>query len=325
MIVSPRHIISFAFVIAFLGLTFRNINWKYRGILLGINGILQTPMLFFAPLFSLFFGASLKKQIKAFLLGFLIFGVSFLPSLLAYGLPTQAKSANWGYLIKMPVQNFFFESGMLLVFVFLFGILDLVVKRKWLNQLQKQAFIAIAAGVLIQLFLTYRWNIFTSLALGIFVCTAIKPYLEHIYARRLIYVLIFLSAFTSLNIIYGWIAPTYALHGIYFVKQNVSANANILVDPLFGHSLTGIAHKKVLADLCVEYAPQEKLDDTYKFLETADKSILKKYDISVVVNQGDIINKDAMHNKPLNYELDFEFLDKIFDNKFLFVHRYFGD
>ena len=323
MIVSPRHIISFAFVIAFLGITLANIKWKYSGTLLGFNGVLQAPMLLFAPIFSLFLGANFKKQLKNFLLGGIITLIFFVPFLLHYGLPTQAKSSSWGYLIKMPIQNLFFETGMLLIFIFFFGILDLIFKKQKFDWLEKRALLAIIAGILIELFVTYRWNIFTSLALGIFICSISKNYLENIFSKRLLYVLIFLSAFSSLNIIYNWIAPSYALHAINFVKLNVSSSENVLADPLFGHSLTGIAHKRVLADLCVEYAPKEKLEDTYKFLETADKEILKKYNINVVVNQGDIINKDAMHNEPLNYELDFEFLDKIFDNKFLFVHRVF--
>ena len=93
-----------------------------------------------------------------------------------------------------------------------------------------------------------------------------------------------------------------------------------MIDPLYGHSITFFTERKVLADLAVEYAPEEKILDSFKFLEEKDYSILDKYDIRWTFNEAYFVNKHAIDHKLLDREVEFEELDKVFTNGTMNIH-----
>jgi hypothetical protein len=75
-----------------------------------------------------------------------------------------------------------------------------------------------------------------------------------------------------------------------------------------------------MADLAVEYAPEKMLQENFRFLEEKDYSILNKYNIDWVFSQKNFINRKAFGNKPLDYELEFEKIDKVFSNALINIH-----
>ena len=108
---------------------------------------------------------------------------------------------------------------------------------------------------------------------------------------------------------------------VSFIAERTSSDARILADPMFGHDITSVAKRPVLADLRVEYADEEKLLDAYAFLETKDYSILEKHGITHVFNQVDYIHRQAIGGKPKYGIIEFFPLDKVYSNGFIFVHR----
>jgi len=114
---------------------------------------------------------------------------------------------------------------------------------------------------------------------------------------------------------------TYQQGPLQFLKENTSSESRILSDPLFSHSIEYVSQRKVMADLAVEYADEKMLLDSYNFLEKKDYGILQKYSIDYVVNQSDMVNRNAFKNERLKTRLEFEEINKIYDNDFIFIHQ----
>jgi hypothetical protein len=314
---SPRHAFSFAFFLLAIAFTIKHDKPVVTGLFLAAMAFIQFPLLVFFPLFYLFIAKKVhfKRLAKSFAFG-LVF--AFLLMLL----PFQASPEDWGYLIDYTFYYWFIDIVVILVFFVLFSLVDLVRGRVEDRFYAKKLLFAFVAGTLIQLFVIYRWNILTTttLALLIVVLFPEKKLADSVVERILALLAIVAFGFLLFGMSYLNVHEIVTTP-VSFVAERTSTDARILSDPMFGHDITSVAQRPVLADLRVEYADSEKLEDAYLFLETKDYSILGKYDISYTFNQVDYIHKQAIGGDPKYGIIEFYPLDKIYSNGFIFVHR----
>jgi len=319
---SPRHAMAFALFALSLALHFDKRHPLLVGSVLGLTAIVQTPLLIFFPAFVIIASKKIewKPMVLAFLIGGAIFLALFAPSLIRYGMPYQVESGNWGYLIKYPLHFLWRDFVILVVFFLLFYLIDLLRRRIKFSPYTQKLFIAVILGFLVQTFVTYRFNVVTALTIGLLLAMWFPAKkLKDIHFER-ICIIILIAALWYLpenvnsiqDIGYG---------PMVYLKENTSTGSRILADPLYGHSIGYFAERPYLADLMVEYADQEKLDDAYRFLEDKDYSVLEKYSIEYTLNQSNYINRMAMEGTPTKDPIEFREIDKVYANTFLFVHR----
>lgn len=327
LIISPRHAFSFGLFIVALSLVLSNRSKLKEKILssisLAICGFIQFPLFVaFIPLYLIVAKKiELKKVIIIWLVAGAIFLLFFVPNFLNFGFPTQAESSNWGYLINYDAVNILLDFGPMFVFFFLFTIFDLKERKFSLLGYEKKLFIGVILGLLFQIFISYRWNIFNAINFAVFLVILIpeKAFESKYFIRVIAIIMLFVGLISGSTI--GYLSITNYLTEPYdFLSKNSSSTERILSDPLFSHDITYFTNRSVMADLAVEYAPEEMLQENFKFLEEKDYSIIDKYNINWVFSQKNFINRKAFGNKPLDYELEFEKLDKVFSNALINIH-----
>ncbi|MCX6801840.1 MAG: hypothetical protein NT067_01875 [Candidatus Diapherotrites archaeon] len=324
IVLSPRHALSFALFILAAALLFDKKSPLLAGFVLGLMAFLQAPLLIFFPLFAFFASKKfdLKKTAITFAVAGLMFGLLFLPNLLRYGMPYQVESEDWGYLIKAPLSSMLQDFAPLIGFFVLFYLPDIWKKNVKLSPYQKKLGLGIILGFIIQTFITYRYNIVTSLSLGILLALLFPAEkMKDIHFERLVMIALLAAFAVALSMVSTFSVQGIATQPMDYLKYNTPSSARILSDPLFGHSIAYFAGRAVLSDLHVEYADAEKLGDTYRFLEEKDYSVLEKYSIDFTVNQADYINRQATSGQLLKDPVEFRELDKVYANGFLFIHR----
>jgi len=321
---SPRHAIAFAFFILALAFLIKRDRPVVTGILLAVMAFIQTPLLLFFPVFYLIIAKKIewKRLLKAFAVALVLTAVFMLPNLLFYGLPSQANAEDWGYLINYNLYYWFIDVVAILVFFVLFSLADLVKGSSGRDRYSKKLLLGFLAGILIQLFIIYRWNILTTTNLALLIVVAFpEKALRNQVSERLLSILalvafgFLLFGMSYLNVHEIVTTP------VSFIANQTSNSSKILSDPMFGHDVTSVANRQVLADLRVEYADNEKLEDAYTFLEKKDYSILKKHGITHTMNQVDYVHRQAIGGKPKYGIIEFNKLDKVYSNGFIFIHR----
>ncbi len=321
---SPRHALAFAFFLLSLAFLIRHNKPAVAGLLLAVMAFIQSPLLAFFPLFYIIIAKKIKwRQLVAAIIFAAVFtALLFAPSLLLYGMPRQANAEEWGYLITYNFYYWFIDLTAILVFFVFFSSVDFFKGNAGRDSYSKKLFAGFALGTIIQLTIIYRWNILTTTTLALLVAVMFpeKKLRDNISVRMLSILLLvgfgfLLYGMSFLNVHEVVTTP------MAFLAQHTSTKASILSDPMFGHNVVSVADRAVLADLRVEYADAEKLADAYSFLETKDYGILKKYGITYTVNQVDYIHTQAIGGKTDYGIIEFDQLDKIYSNGFIFVHR----
>jgi len=243
-----------------------------------------------------------------------------LPNLLLYGLPFQASPEDWGYLINYSLYYWFIDIVAILAFFVLFSLVDLFKGKAGKSFYSKKLLAGFILGTLIQLFVIYRWNILTTTTLALLIVVLFPEKVSDTVERLFAILAILAFGFLLFGMSYLNVHEIVTTP-VSFIGDYTSSNARILSDPMFGHDVTSVANRPVLADLRVEYADSEKLLDAYNFLETRDYSVLKKYGITHTMSQVDYIHRQAIGGKPKYGIIEFRELDKIYSNGFIFVHR----
>ncbi len=324
MCYSPRHVFSFSFFIIALALLCSKRKSIMVGFFLAITAFIQFPLLIFFPLFYAIIAKKVDWKRLAKTFGFaLVFTLIFMiPNLLLYGLPFQANPEEWGYLIDYNAYYWFIDIIAILAFFLVFTFVDIIKRRTCNDFYSKKLLVGFILGTLIQLFVIYRWNILTTTTLALLIAVAFpKNALKGPIAERLTAFLI-IAAFGFLFFGMSYLnVHEIVTTPVSFIEQRTSTDSRVLADPMFGHGITSVAERSVLADLRVEYADEEKLLDAYDFLETKDYSVLEKYGITHVFNQVDYIHRQAIGGKPKYGIIEFYPLDKVYSNGFIFVHR----
>jgi len=324
LVYSPRHVLSFAFFIIALATLIKHNRPVVTGLFLAVMAFIQFPLLIFFPVFYAIIARKieLKRMLKAFVAGLVLAFVLMLPHLMLYGLPFQASPEEWGYLINYNLYYWFLDIVAILVFFVLFSLTDLFKGNSGRDFYSRKLIAGFIIGTLIQLFIIYRWNILTTTTLALLIVMLFpEKYLKIGVVERVLSILglvgfgFLLFGMSYLNVHEVVTTPD------AFVSQYTSTSSRILSDPMFGHNLTSVAGRPVLADLRVEYADQEKLEDAYAFLENRDYRLLEKHGIDYTLNQVDYIHRQAIGGQPKYGIIEFPPLDKIYSNGFLFIHR----
>ena len=321
---SPRHVFSFAFFLIALSFILKHNRPAVAGLLLAVMAFIQFPLLIFFPFFYLIVARKIemKRLLKTMLFAFFLTLLFMLPNLLLYGLPFQASAEDWGYLINYSLYYWFIDIVALLVFFVLFSLTDVFRKKAGKDVYSRKLFLGFLLGTFIQMVIIYRWNILTTTTLALLI-VVLLPEKELVkgFSERILSILALVAfGFLLLGMSYLNVHEIVTTP-VSFVAENTSTNSKILSDPMFGHNISSVAERPVLADLRVEYADEEKLSDAYLFLETKDYSVLEKYSIDYTFNQVDYIHKQAIGGQPKYGIIEFYPMDKIYSNGFIFVHR----
>lgn len=325
---TPRHLFSLAFLLIALGLLIKNRDHWFAGLLLGITSFIQIPLLlgfvFTYPLISR--KIEWKHFMKTIIIGFVVFGALFLPNLLLFGQPYEIRADQWGYLVKLPLELSLLEEGLTLFFISVmlsFDVWDKIRGRKLnYDSYRKKLLFAIIISVAVQLFITWRWNIFSSFIIALFILTYFnaRDSFNELIARMFSLILLIILVI-SLLLVPGITVPDSVVQPINFLKENSSSNSRILADPLYGHNVAFFGERTVLADLYVEYADEVMLSDSFLFLKEKDYSILEKYGIDYVLNQNNLINERITGNPETAEPIEFREMDKVYASSTVFIHK----
>ena len=216
----------------------------------------------------------------------------------------------------------FSDLGPLIIFFLVFHLISLLKKEVAFDSYSKKLCIAAILGLLFQFFISYRWNVYNAVNIAVLLVywfpdeAILNKHVSRILATTFLLAAALITVWTG-----AYSLSTYQQGPLGFLKENTSSEARILSDPLFSHSIEYVSQRKVMADLAVEYADEKMLLDSYTFLEKKDYSILKEYGIDYVVNQSDMVNRNAFKNERLKTTLEFDGINKIYDNDFIFIHQ----
>jgi hypothetical protein len=245
----------------------------------------------------------------------------FIPVFIAHGPLTQAKAATWGYFFGMPIYGVAVDLLAQLLFFFLI-MLPIVKFKPKMDELSVKAFIFVILLVLVQLFISYRVNVATII---IFSFLAVywfpKELLKKTEIRHLLLVIFIFGLGISVNVLLTYVVPDYAINPAEYIRTNTPTDARFLVEPALGHYTAYFAERKISTDLAVEYADQELIDDSFDFLIYKDESLLEKHDIDYVFNRANYIETQPVGSQTLDELIDFNFMDKIYDNGTFYIHR----
>jgi len=324
LVISPRHAFSLSLFLLALACLIKNRKQVLSGITLAFAAFVQAPMLLAFPVLYIIAAKKIywREMVKTVVIAAVIFLILFLPNALSFGIVSQAETQNWGYLIDYDYYYLFLDLGPLILFFLLISLFDLVRGKARLDLYALKLLIGSVLGLLFQVYISYRWNIFNAINIGLLLAYILpeKSLQETNSSRYLAIILLIAASMMAVGI--DWLAiSTYSSTAYDFLSENTSSQSRILTDPLFGHDVTYISQRAVLSDLAVEYADQKKLNDTYEFLMNKDYSILCKYDIDYTMNQADMVNRKAFGNKLEERRVEFTSLNKVFSNGFLFVHQ----
>ena len=266
---------------------------------------------------ELIFGA-----IKALAIGAVIAGIFFLPTLLSAGMPSQAKSDVWGYMWSIPLYGFVLDYLSVLVLIGIFIVPFFLLKKIKTDFFSIRVFLFLLLFWFIQLFVSYRINIVATIALALLVGIIFPDdfFRQRIseYSITAFFALGFAFMFLVIMAFYP-VVPVLS-EPFAFIKNNSSTNSNVLNEPWLGHAFIFLSERKSSADLAVEYAPEQMIDDSYAFLKNRDLQILKKYGIDYVINCSIFLDEKPVGDNLYKELIEFTSLDKIYSNGLVFVH-----
>lgn len=332
LFLSPRHSIALGLFLVTLSLTISNKQKYLSALILAIVGLIQFPLFVAFPIVYLIVSKKIdfKNFLKMFFSSILFFVILFLPNLINFGMFTQAEKSNWGYLIVNNFDSFLIDFWFLLLFLIIIAIphfFDSInntgLNKNFFNSnyYKIKLLIFVLIGFCIQFFVTYRWNVFNTIILAVLLVEVIpKDFLKNKFTIRLIgliFVIIILNGFIPL------MSANLSMSNLIsynYLEKNTSSEDRIFNDPLFGHNISFFTKRKIMADLVVEYAPEEQLLDTFNFFEDKNYAKLNQYEADWVFNQPYVINRKSVGNGFLQTPLEFNKLDKVYDNGHFVIH-----
>lgn len=327
--VTPRHLLALSFMFVSLALLLDN-RKIFSSFFLAITAFIQLPLVLIFFFLYLFVSKKIewKKLFFSLLSGLGLFFLLYLPQLARFGLLTQERPFEWGYLIRFPFESVVLTYGVLGLFFagFLLYFLFQKIKYKKLgfSFLQKKILLGVFTALIVHLLVTSRFDIAVISLLALFIAFSLNAEKEFFESLSMVFsALVVLVAFVSLSLLNSSVLPEQLLSSSSYISSHSVSSQNILPDPYFGHVITFFAQRPVLADLWVEYADTEKLDNAFNFFKEKDYSILSKYSIDFVFNQNTVLNEKIVSPTFLPSPLEFPKLSKVYSNGFIYVHRAF--
>lgn len=320
---SPKHILSFAFLFVAVGMLLRNKNPLLVGSAVAMAAFTQASFLLLFPITAVAVSRVLrwKSLAVAVLSSLVIFLVLFSPILLQNGLPYEVSSEAWGYLIKHNPADLLVDLGQVVALLFLCMLFRVLVKWKTLDGYTKKLFYCAILLVLVQVLVFYRINIVTHLVLALLLFNVFRAELSQKYFRYMIAALCIISILANLVIVSYTAMWGQQLAPLEFLAKYTLPGDRVLADPFYAHLETYFAGRPVLADLYVEYADAQKLDDAYDFILDENPAVLEKYGIRYTLTENDRIFADAKNLHYFPSPKEFGFMDKIYGNGYFSVHR----
>ncbi|MBI5884918.1 hypothetical protein HZB89_02355 [archaeon] len=319
---SARHLIALGFGFLSIALMIKG-RPLAAGLLLAFSTFVQAPMIALALPASLALVPSGKYRqlIKSFGVAALISLILFAWVFLSFGLPVQAKSTVWGHLGTLPLYGAVVDLFALIAFAVLFLSPYALKKEIPFDAFSRKLATAVIILLFIQLFISYRVNVITAFLLASLLAFLFPgKVLESKAGNCLISAAFILGLGVAFSIAVGFAVPSSITDASSFIKANTSTGSNFLVEPVLGHSIAFFGKRKILSDLAVEYSFPEMIDDSYAFLKESNPAILDKYGIDFVVNRRDLITEAPVGFDFYPKILEFDFLDKVYSNGFVFVH-----
>lgn len=325
---TPRHGIALSLLFISLALTLGKKRWWYASIFLGIGFFVQLPLavffLFLSPL--LMRKIDWKKIAKVFTLAFtiLIPLYAFIP--LSSGIPFQIMPRVWGYLISLPPYSLFQNPGILFLFFAFFLLFELMQfyskKSDWDNY-KKKLFAGVIVSLCIQVIVSSRWDLVTAVSIAAFLSYSLKKYEKELtrFTCFLFGLVLLFGLFLAMAVFPYFTYSQQVQDALLALKENSSTRDRILCDPFYGHKIAFESERITLADLMVEYADPEKLNDSYKFLGEEDYSILEKYSINHVFAENRFIHSSLLETEKSKDLIEFEEMDKFYSNSLISIHR----
>ncbi len=320
-----RHVVANSFMILALYFLKKHKTTISAG-LLSIAGFVQPPVfLMFVALCIV--AIDWKKEAKQFaktvVLGAIELLILFVPTFLRSGLPTQAKPEVWGYLWSIPIYGLILDFFSIFVFLAVFVIPFILLKKTSFDGFAKKTAIVLFAFMLVQLFISYRINVVNSVILAILGAHIFpNKFLENRFSEYALSALfaVVLLAMAILSITFYPLHPT-GSHAFNFIKENTSTNANFMVEPYLGHPFILVAQRKASADLAVEYANEQMINDSYDYIKEKDPALLQKYNIDFIVNRSIFLDEKPIGDNLYHELIEFPDQDKIYSNDIFFIHQ----
>ena len=312
VIISLLHLFSFALFFVALGLAMdRKMS---AGIFAGLAAIFHASFLFGFPFVLLVLQkrSEWRRVAKYFAISLVLFLGLYSYVLLSFGPPSEIQKDNWGYLITGNIADLWTNTA---------GFMTLALIPAIAVGLKKERKLTLATILLILafLFLSYRVNIFLTVMAALL-------FVKIFNSKQLIVLLLLFLSSAQMNIqIYQSVIGAETMRPLEFIDKYAPLDANVLVEPLYGHAAAYFGQRKILSDLYVEYADEQKYLDTLRFIETGDTKLLDKWNISYVLTMKATrivaVNTYITSQK----EIVFSDLDNIYDNGVLKLHYYRRD
>jgi hypothetical protein len=254
---------------------------------------------------------NLKEIATYVLISVLISLVFYLPILSQNGLPYEIVPRQWGYLITFGVPGMYFDFQLLIPLILISLIFGLINKKFLLPSF------TLLTLVFSYIYISYRLNMFIVAILASLFVLLFEKQLKNGYVFILV-VGILLSNFFFASLQYSgttdwctWGAVNQiCINPLSYVERFTNTDESVAINPLFGHLETLIGKRKVLSDLYVEYADEEKFNAAVQFYQNSDISLLEKYNITIFVL--DDIGRERYLNSSF---------DRLYDNTFFHVFR----
>jgi hypothetical protein len=321
---SPRHVISIALLFIVLAMVESNRNKKqnlFTGIISGIIGFIQFPFLIAMPILNIVLQKKIKWKniIITFITGIVVFLILY-GRILLETVFYQAQAEQWGYLINYTWQTLLLDFNLLLILAIVFIGVNLYTKKFDFHRVKLTLFFLL--GFAVQLLFMARWNVFNTIIIAFFVVISVpQKILKNKLFQAAILILFIIFSINLVNNVPLQTTNVFQTEAYSYLADHASSSDNILTDPFFGHNVTFFSERKVLADLAVENAPPEKLSDSYQFLIDRNYSVLDKYSIDWILNQSHFIAVSAEESYTCVEPIEFNKLDKVFSDGFVFIHR----
>ncbi|MBN1160050.1 MAG: hypothetical protein JXA43_02305 [Candidatus Diapherotrites archaeon] len=319
---SPKHILALALLLTATAYMIERDKFVISGGLAAMAAYSQALMGVMYPILYLLFvkKTDWPKFLKSIAIMLLVFAIIYLPIYAHSGLPYEVNESTWGYLIKADVSQAITDLGGLVAVLLIIGAAATIGKWKKIKFRQKKIILFTLLFVFAEIFITYRANIFLSLTLAVGFIYAFKDNFKDKWLYIVILLIALFSIYLNFQVLQWSTLDEALISSGTFINLNSNENARILSDPLYGHAVTYFAQRPALSDLYVEYASEEKLNDTYDFIINENLAVLQKYKIDyVMINRNSIINEAR---NVINYPKPKEFttLDKIISAKEIDVY-----
>ncbi|MBU1939781.1 hypothetical protein KKH30_03390 [Candidatus Micrarchaeota archaeon] len=323
LMISPKHILGFALLFAATAMLMRGRNPLIIGGTVALAAFTQASFLLLFPLTAIIVCEKIPRRALAVsaLIAAVFFALLFAPIFAQHGMPYEIESTGWGYLIKHNFADLLVDLGQVVVLLFAYTALRVLGKWQSTSFYTKKLFIAGVLLVLMQMFVFYRINIVTHLVLTLLLFNAFAQDFKERHFRHMLIALGIIALLANLVIVAYSVSWEEQTAPMDFLRERTAPGERVLADPYYAHLATYFAKRPVLADLYVEYADAEKLNDAYRFILDEDETILRKYDIRYTLTEDARIFTDAKTQHYFSARKEFGFMDKVYTNGIFSIHR----